>query len=79
MHGAARGSSKTVMDGPISVVKVFSVTKARDRDQIGERVGAWLRTNPHLEVRKAVVSLSSDSAFHCLSLVLICFEPGRTR
>jgi hypothetical protein len=30
--------------------------------------------NPQLEVRQTVVSLSSDSEFHCLSLVLICAD-----
>ena len=59
-------------DSPISVFKVFSATKQRDRDDIGDRVMAWLQANPHLEVRNTVVSLSSDSRFHCLSFVLIC-------
>jgi hypothetical protein len=57
---------------PVSVFKVFSATKAHDREELGDRVGAWLAANPHLEIRKTVVNLSSDSKFHCLSLVLIC-------
>ena len=59
---------------PISVFKVFSATKARDREELGDRVGAWLAANPQLDVQKTVVSLSSDSQFHCLSFVLICAE-----
>ena len=70
----ANGVGAPVTESPISVVKVFSATKARDRDQLGDRVAAWLYANPHLEIRKTVVSLSSDSAFHCFSLVLICSE-----
>jgi hypothetical protein len=70
----ADGVGAPVTESPISVVKVFSATKARDRDQLGDRVAAWLEANPHLEIRKTVVSLSSDSEFHCLSLVLICAE-----
>lgn len=61
-----------VNQSPISVYKVFSVTKARDREQVGDRVSAWLETNPQLEIRQAFVRLSSDSAFHCWSLVLVC-------
>jgi hypothetical protein len=41
---------------------------------LGDRVSAWLAANPHLEVRQTVVSLSSDSKFHCLSFVLICSD-----
>jgi hypothetical protein len=62
------------MDSPISAFKVFSATKQRDRDDIGDRVAAWLQANPHLLVRETVVSLTSDSKFHCFSLVLICAE-----
>ena len=58
----------------ISVFKVFSATKAADRELLGERVSAWIEANPHLDVRQTVVSLSSDRKFHCLSLVLLCAE-----
>lgn len=61
-----------VMETPITVFKVFSATKARDREELGDRVMAWLQANPHLDVRQTVVSLSSDRQFHCLSLVLLC-------
>ena len=61
---------------PISQVKVFSATKGRDREVLGERVTAWIAANPSLEVVKTVVSLSSDSEFHCLSFVLFCSERG---
>ena len=60
--------------GPISAFKVFSATRAQDREALGERVSAWIGANPQLEVRDTVVSLSSDSKFHCLSFVLICAD-----
>jgi hypothetical protein len=63
-----------VMERRISAFKVFSATKARDREVLGERVSAWVAANPQLEVRQTVVSLSSDSEFHCLSFVLICAD-----
>ena len=33
------------MQNQINLVKVFSVTKARDRDDIGARVTAWIPAN----------------------------------
>ena len=66
--------SVPVPQRPISVYKVFSATRAQDREVLGERVSAWMGANPQLEVRQTVVSLSSDSRFHCLSFVLICSD-----
>jgi hypothetical protein len=68
------------MDSRISLVQVFSATKNRDRDMLGERVSAWMRAHPHLEVVRTVVQLSSDRYFHCLSMVLFCADraPSRT-
>lgn len=51
-------------------VKVFSTTLARDREVMGERVTAWLKDNPTLEVVDKEVTQSSDREFHCLSLTL---------
>jgi hypothetical protein len=64
---------------PYEVVKVFTATKARDRDEIGPRATAWLRTNPELVVVDKQLRLSSDSEFHCLSLVLFCRKQKRRR
>jgi len=50
-------------------VKVFSATKARDRDTLGERVTEWLRDN-RVEIVQKVVRQSSDAEFHCLSITL---------
>jgi hypothetical protein len=50
-------------------VKVFSATKAKDREELGETITRWLRANADLEVVDKVVSQSSDDEFHCLSLV----------
>jgi hypothetical protein len=51
-------------------VKVFSATKARDREELGESVTRWLQANADLEVVDRVVSQSSDSEFHCLTIIL---------
>jgi hypothetical protein len=50
-------------------VKVFSATKAKEREELGETVTRWLRANADLEVVDKVVSQSSDDEFHCLSIV----------
>ena len=60
------------MEARITVVKVFSVTKAKEREGIGEQVTAWLAANPGVRVVKTVVALSSDERFHCFSIVLFC-------
>ncbi len=53
-----------------TAVKVFSATKAREREELGETITRWLRANADLEVVDKVVSQSSDDEFHCLSIVL---------
>ena len=51
-------------------VKVFSATKAKEREELGEIVSRWVKTNPDLEVVDKEISQSSDNEFHCLSIVL---------
>jgi len=51
-------------------VKVFSATKAKEREELGDSITRWLRSNADLEIVDRVVSQSSDSEFHCLTIVL---------
>jgi hypothetical protein len=52
-------------------VKVFTATKQRDRDSLGETVTDWLDHNQgKIEIVDKVVSQSSDSEYHCLSITL---------
>jgi len=51
-------------------VKVFSATKAKEREDLGEQVTRWLRANSDLEVVDRTVMQSSDNEFHCLTVVL---------
>ena len=51
-------------------VKVFSATKAKERDDLGEQVTRWLRANSDLEIVDRTVVQSSDNEFHCLTVVL---------
>ncbi len=59
-------------------VKVFSTTLARDREVMGENVGRWIAEHPELEVVDREVRLSSDSQFHCLSIVVFYRERNRS-
>jgi len=47
---------------------------ARDRDNLGEKITAWIRQYPQRQVVDAVVTLSSDAKFHCLSITLFWNE-----
>jgi hypothetical protein len=49
-------------------VKVFSATKAREREEIGELITNWIRDNPQVEIVDKTVLQSSDNEFHCLTL-----------
>jgi hypothetical protein len=51
------------------VVKVFSATKAADRETLGSKASAWLADHPDLTIARALVMQSSDASFHCLTLV----------
>jgi hypothetical protein len=59
-------------DNGFNSVKVFSSTKGRDRDMLGEKITAWIAANPSMLIVDKIVRQSSDSAFHCLSVVLFC-------
>ena len=50
--------------------KVFSATKAREREEISDRITEWLQANKNLEVVDTVVTQSSDREFHCLTITL---------
>lgn len=59
----------------VTGVKVFSATKAKEREGLGEQVTNWIRANPKKEVLDTIVTQSSDSEFHCLTITL--FYKGR--
>lgn len=50
-------------------VKVFSATKAGDRHLLGEKITAWIQQSG-AECIEATVRQSSDSEYHCLSIVI---------
>ena len=52
-------------------LKVFSATKAKEREYLGEKITDWIRTHPELEVFEKIVTQSSDAEFHCLAITLV--------
>ena len=56
-------------------VKVFSATMVADRDQLGEKVTAWIAANKeHKKVTDIVITQSSDEAFHCIAITVFYWE-----
>lgn len=51
-------------------IKVFSATKAKEREELGERITAWLREHPTAKIIDKTVTQSSDREFHCLTITL---------
>lgn len=57
-------------------VKVFSATKAKEREELSENVNRWIKANTDLEIVDRVVRQSSDNEFHCYSLMLFYKQRG---
>jgi len=51
-------------------IKVFSATKAREREELGEVIGKWMNNHPDIEIVDRDVRQSSDNEFHCLTIIL---------
>lgn len=66
-HG---GSSMEVFNA----AKVFSATKAREREDLGEVITRWIRANPQVQIVEKVVTQSSDNEFHCLTITVFYRE-----
>ena len=70
---------------PYTAVRVFSATKARDREALGDVVTAWLRdpAQAGVEVVRHEVTQSSDAEFHMLAVTLFfrrtAEQPRRVR
>jgi hypothetical protein len=60
-------------------LKVFSATKAHDRQQLGETVTSWIRAHPDYELVDKVVTQSSVAEFHCLAITLLYRMPTNAR
>ncbi len=52
-------------------VKVFTATKAKEREELGDVVTHWLRKNGCPEILDTQINQSSDNEYHCLSITII--------
>ena len=68
--GNSTGTLTVRKDTKFNGIKVFSATMVADRDQLGEKVTAWLSSHPTCKPVEFVVTQSSDEAFHCLAITL---------
>jgi hypothetical protein len=67
-------STEKLASKPFNGAKVFSATMAQDRELLGDKVTAWIQNNPRRQIVDTVVTLSSDSAFHCLAITVFFWE-----
>lgn len=52
-------------------LKVFSATKQKERDELGETVTRWLNEKKNeIEVVDKMITQSSDSEYHCVTISL---------
>jgi len=51
-------------------VKVFSATKAKEREELGEKVTGWIREHKGVQVVDKIVTQSSHREFLCLTITL---------
>ncbi len=72
-----RGSGHVVLgsDRTFNGVKVFSASMFQQREQLGERVTAWIAANPGLRITEFVVTQSSDAEYHMLAISVFFVEP----
>jgi len=51
-------------------IKVFSATKAKEREGLGDVITRWIRENPDVEIIETRTLQSSDNEFHCLTIIV---------
>ena len=57
--------------------KVFSATKAKEREELGDRLTDWIYRHPESEIVDYVVRQSSDQEFHCLTIIIFYRNQNR--
>jgi hypothetical protein len=56
--------------GMFDGVKVFTATRAKEREELGDVLTRWLKDHPEVKVVDKIVTQSSDREFHCLSITV---------
>jgi hypothetical protein len=52
-------------------MEIFSATMHKERQLLGEWITRWLEANPQVRLVDKIVTQSSDSQFHCLTIVIV--------
>jgi hypothetical protein len=71
---AGEGVAQVLPGLRLAEVKVFSATKRKDRDTLGDLATEWLRAHDEFDDVSVRVTLSSDLEYHCLSITLLCWR-----
>ena len=61
----------------ITGCQVFSATKARERELLGQMITDWITAHPTYQIVDKIVTQSSDSEFHCLTITFFYVDPAR--
>ena len=52
-------------------IKVFSATKQKEREELGETATRWITENASkIDIVDKIVTQSSDSEYHCIAITL---------
>jgi hypothetical protein len=73
-QGNVSGQLVLRRDVKFNGVKVFSATMVADREQLGEKVTAWMAAHQQCRVTDMVITQSSDEAFHCIAITVFYYE-----
>lgn len=49
---------------------VFSATMHKERNNLGREITSWLEKHPYVTIVDKMVKQSSDTDYHCLSIIL---------
>ena len=58
----------------INGVAIFSATKFKEREELGDVVTRWIKDHPSATIVETLVRQSSDASFHCLTIVIFYKE-----
>jgi hypothetical protein len=72
----SHGPSRVVLkqDQMFNGVQVFTATTYLGREELGDKVTDWMRSNPQKAVTEMVVAQSSDASHHCLTITVFYWE-----
>jgi hypothetical protein len=55
-------------------VAIFSATKFKEREELGDVITRWIQDHPSYRIVDTEVRQSSDASFHCLTIAIFYRE-----